>query len=103
MGGSTTSISGHLLALRATPPQLSVQLMHNHSSLGVVLRMLLHSFHSHDFPNSQSAYTFLGSFLGAATLGQCHSPLSVGQTIVAKSSFPSANDWEDTTAVVIST
>lgn len=28
---------------------------------------------SHDFPNSESAYTLLGSVLSAATLGQCHS------------------------------
>ncbi|KAK0105492.1 hypothetical protein ONS95_004146 [Cadophora gregata] len=48
-----------------------------------------------------SSYTFLGSFLGAATLGQCHSPLKVGQTIVAKSTIDTNFNWKDTTAVVI--
>ena len=59
--------------------------------------------HFHKLANNQSAYTFLGSFLGAATLGQCHSPLSVGQTIVGKSTDTASGDWQDTTAVLIST
>ena len=58
---------------------------------------------SYELSDSHSAYTFLGSFLGAATLGQCHSPLNVGQTIVAKTTDSTSNKWEYTTAVVIST
>ena len=57
----------------------------------------------HDLINNQSAYTFLGSFLGAATLGQCHSPLSVGQTIAGKYTDTASGHWEESTAVVIST
>jgi len=48
-------------------------------------------------------YTFLGSFLGAATLGQCHSSVNVGQTISGKYTNSGSNNWAETHAVIIST
>jgi len=73
------------------------------SFVGCCPSYVAQSLHFHNFANNQSEYTFLGSFLGAATLGQCHSPLSIGQTIVGKSTDTASGGWQDTTAVVIST
>lgn len=50
-----------------------------------------------------SAYSFMGTFMGAGTAGQCQSPVIIGNTISAKYSNYADNKWEDTTSVVLTT